>query len=117
MLKSFRIGILIVLVLLIFSLVKQDMNLLMQYSAMSGIIALVIAAVIAGVLGSGDRIRANYTHEESDERKESDQAFPLLFDDLDPKSGHSRYHVSISIILPLTTRWRSYALFLNQPPP
>lgn len=70
MLKSFGIGVLIVLLLLILSLVMQDMNLLLQYSTMSGIISVVIAAVIAGVLGSGDRIRANYTHEESDERKE-----------------------------------------------
>ncbi len=70
MLKSFGIGVLIVLVLFILSLVMRDMNLLMQYTTMSGIISMVIAAVFAGVLGSGDRIRANYTHEESDERKE-----------------------------------------------
>ncbi|WP_028986978.1 DUF5316 domain-containing protein [Thermicanus aegyptius] len=70
MLKSFGIGVLIVLILFILSLVMRDMNLLMQYTTMSGIISMVIAAVIAGVLGSGDRIRANYTHEESDERKE-----------------------------------------------
>lgn len=69
MLKSFGIGIGMLVVVSLISLFLQDMSVLMKYSGIVGLVFIGMAAVLSGILGSGDRIRANYSKESADETR------------------------------------------------
>ena len=67
MLKSFGIGSGLLVAVSLISLFLQDISVLMKYSGIVGLGFMGIAAVLSGILGSGDRIRANSSGESADE--------------------------------------------------
>ncbi len=67
--KSLGIGIAVFCMLTFVGLIAGDAQLVINLTGGAALILLVLAIIFSGSLGSGDRIRANYSNENSEERK------------------------------------------------
>jgi len=63
--RSLIIGVIILAILTFFSTMLQD---LMKLAGIVGLIFWGLSAIFSGVLGSGDRIRANFSSESKEDR-------------------------------------------------
>jgi len=68
-LKSLGIGIAVFCMLTLVGLIAGDVQLVINLTGGAALILLALAIIFSGSLGSGDRIRASYSHENSVERK------------------------------------------------
>ncbi|ODA42367.1 DUF5316 domain-containing protein [Desulfosporosinus sp. BG] len=72
-------GILALIITSIVSFIFGDWSILFKLSGFIGIIALLISALMSGALISGDRVRANWTHEDHEDGKNrQERAFKLF---------------------------------------
>lgn len=67
--RYFSVGVAIAIVVGIIAFILNDWSLLIKVSGIIGAISILGSAIFTGILGSGDRIRANYTNEEDEDRK------------------------------------------------
>jgi hypothetical protein len=68
-LKQLGIGAGIFCLLSIAGLIAGDIHLIINLTGGAALVLLALAIILSGVLGSGDRIRANYSHEDKHERE------------------------------------------------
>lgn len=66
--RQIAVGTVILSIIGLIAFINHDWSLFIEVSAVVGTAGLLLAAVFSGSLGSGDRVRANYTHEEEDDR-------------------------------------------------
>lgn len=69
MLNAIGLGFAIVILGLLFSCIFGDIDIATKISGATVAICLGFGAIFSGLLGSGDRIRANYSTEDNEERK------------------------------------------------
>ncbi len=62
--RSFIIGLVIAISGLVVSLFLDNPNMAVNGLLMVGVVPMVLAAIFSGALGSGDRVRANYSDEQ-----------------------------------------------------
>ncbi|MEN6326966.1 MAG: DUF5316 domain-containing protein [Syntrophomonas sp.] len=67
--KQLGIGTGIFIVLSIAGLIAGNADLIINLAGGAAVVMLALAVVFSGSLGSGDRFRANYGHEDNQERK------------------------------------------------
>lgn len=67
--QSLGIGIAIFCLLTLVGLIAGDAELVINLTGGAALVLLALAVVFSGSLGSGDRIRASYSHENIEERK------------------------------------------------
>jgi hypothetical protein len=72
-LKRLGIGAVIFCILGIAGLIADDAQLIVDLAGGVALVMLALAVVFSGSLGSGDRIRANYGHEDNKERQRRNQ--------------------------------------------
>jgi len=72
-LKQLGIGAIIFCVLGIAGLIAGDAQLIVNLAGGAALVMLALAAIFSGSLGSGDRIRAGYGHEDNQERQRRNQ--------------------------------------------
>jgi hypothetical protein len=63
--RSLIVGLIVAIFGLVISLFINNPNLIMNGLLIIGAVPMVLAAIFSGVLGSGDRIRANYSDEQN----------------------------------------------------
>lgn len=71
--KRLGIGTGIFCVISIVGLIADDVQLIINLASGAALVLLALAVVFSGSLGSGDRIRANYGHEDNQERQRRNQ--------------------------------------------
>lgn len=62
--RSLIVGLVVAITGLVISLFIDNPNMIMNGLLLIGAVPMVLAAIFSGVLGSGDRIRANYSDEQ-----------------------------------------------------
>ncbi|MEQ8235161.1 MAG: DUF5316 domain-containing protein [Syntrophomonadaceae bacterium] len=71
--KQMGIGLLIFCIFGFVGLIANDTKLIVNLAGGASIVLIALAVIFSGSLGSGDRIRANYTHEDRGERQRKNQ--------------------------------------------
>lgn len=79
MVQSFVSGLVIVILAVMIGFVSYDWSWLIRISGTVAFVSILGSAVVSGILGSGDRIRANYSREEDWKRRQEISLNLLLF--------------------------------------
>ena len=65
---SFGTGVITLAVVCLVAFFLGDWSLVFNYSGLIGLVAFLISALLSGVFISGDRVRSNWTNEDSEDR-------------------------------------------------
>lgn len=79
MLKAFGIGVCLLFAISLVSLVMKDVSVFMKGTGIIAFIFMGLSAIFSGILGSGDRIRANTVNESADETRKRFRLFGSMF--------------------------------------
>lgn len=67
--KTFLVGIMFLLLVIIFSFLMKDWTLIVKISGGIGVLSIFISCLLLGVFVSGDRMRANLNSQDKEERE------------------------------------------------
>ncbi|WP_434512182.1 DUF5316 domain-containing protein [Desulfitobacterium sp. AusDCA] len=76
---SLGAGILTLALVCLVSFILGDWSLMFKFSGIIGLISFLISGLFTGVFVSGDRVRANWTHEDSEDQDFRQQRASKLF--------------------------------------